>query len=107
MVRYWYSLTPLVVILTVTLLALPWLGLIALLFLALVALVALGLLASGVVFVPQMVVRSVGRRLHSRTGTGRQPAPSAARPSVGTAQSVPVGAAMLLASPPSEPERLT
>jgi hypothetical protein len=108
MVRYWYSCTPLVVILTVIPLALPWLGLIALMLFALIALAALGALAWGIVLVPHMLVRSVGRRRHSRSGTARQPAmPSAARSRVEPAQSMPAAAAVLLASPPSEPERLT
>jgi hypothetical protein len=107
MVRYWYSFTPLVVIPTVILLALPWLGVIALMLFALVALAVLGALTWLVVFVPHRLVRSVGRRLHSRSVTARQPALSAARLPVGPAQSMPAGAAVLLASPPSEPERLT
>ena len=107
MVRYWYSLTPLVVILTVTLLALPWLGLIALMLFALVALAALGALAWGVVFMLHMLVWSVSRRLHIRSGAGREAALSAARPRVGPAQSMPAGAAVLIASPPSDSERLT
>jgi len=108
MVRYWYSFTPLVVVLTAILLALPWLGLIALLFFALIALAALGALAWGIAFVARMVVRGVDRRRLSRSGTRRMPATRpAARPSVRPAQSVPAGAAVLLASPPSESERLT
>jgi len=107
MVRYWYSLTPLVVIPTVTLLALPWLGLIALMLFALMALSALGVLAWGIVFVPQMLVRSVRRPWHSRSGTERQPVMlPAARPRVGPAQSMPAGA-VLLANPPSDSERST
>jgi hypothetical protein len=108
MVRYWYSLPPLVVVLTVIPLALPWLGLIALMLFALIALAALGALAWGIVYVPHTVVRMVGRRRQSRSGTRRQQATlSAARPSVRPAQSMPAGAALLVASPPSESERLT
>ena len=107
MLRYWYSLTPLVVILTVFLLAAPWLGLIALMLFALIALAALAVLAWGIVFVPQMLVRSVGRRWHRRSATGPQPATlSAARPHVEPAQSMPAGA-LLFASPPSDSERST
>jgi hypothetical protein len=107
MVRYWYSLMPLVVTLTVILLAIPWLGLIALMLFTLIALAALGALAWGIVFVSQMLIRSVGRRWHSRSGSGNQPATlSAARPHVGPAESVPAGA-LLLASPPSDSERST
>jgi len=106
MVRYWFSFTPLVVIVTVVLLTLPWLGLIALMLLALVAIAALGALACGVVFVPRMLFRSVGRRLRSRRDTEEKPALSTVPPHVGPAQSMPAGA-LLLASPPSDPERLT
>jgi hypothetical protein len=108
MVRYWYSLPPLVVVATVFFLALPWLGLIALMLFALVALAALGALAWGIVLVPHMVIRAVGSRRQSRRGRKRQPVTlPAARPSVRPTQSMPVGAAVLLARPPSEPERLT
>jgi hypothetical protein len=108
MVRYWYSLTPLLVILAIIPLVLPWLGLIALMLFALFALAALGAVAWGVVFVSHILVRSIGRRLHGRSGTGRQPATVLApRPRVGTAQSLPAGAAVLVASPQSESERLT
>jgi hypothetical protein len=108
MVRYWYSLTPLVVVPTVIVFALPWLGLIALMFFALIALATLGTLAWGIVVVPQVLVRFVGRRLHSRNGTRRQPATlPAARPRAGRPQPMPTGAAVLLASPPPESERLT
>jgi hypothetical protein len=96
MVRYWYSFTPLVFVFAVIPLALPWLGLIALMLFAVIALAVLGALAWGIVFVPYMLVRSVGRRLRSRHGIGHQ-AP----------QSMPAGAVVLLASSPSESERLT
>src|SRR5689334_18079770 len=52
MVRYWFAWTPLVVVLAVIPLALPWLGLIALMLFALIALVALVALAWGLVLVP-------------------------------------------------------
>jgi hypothetical protein len=108
MVRYWYSLTPLVVIGTLIILSAPWLGLIALMVFVLVALAALGALVWGIVLVLQMLTRSVGRRWHSRSGAERPPATlSAARPPVAPAQSMPAGAAVLLASPPSESERST
>ena len=108
MLRYWYSFSPLVVILTVAIFALLWLGLIALMVLALIAFAALGALAWGFVVVPQMLVRFVGRHLHSRSDAPRQPATlPAARPRVGTAQPMPARAALLVASPPPDSERLT
>jgi hypothetical protein len=104
MVRYWFAFTPLVVVLTVVPLALPWLGLIALMLFALILLGALGALAWGIAFVPHWVVRAVGRRRHSRRDIRRLPATlSAARPS----RPMPAGAVLLLANPPSESERLT
>ena len=108
MVRYWYSLTPIVFVLAIIPLALPWLGLIALMLFALIPLAALGALALGILFVPHWVVRAVGRRRHNRSDMRRLPATlSAARPSVRPSQSAPAGAVLLLANPPSESERLT
>jgi len=108
MVRYWFSLSPLVVILTVVTLALPWLGLIVLMIFALIALASLGAIGWGIVFVLERVVRAVGRLRHSPSGTLRQPATlSAARPSTGPPRSMPAGATVVLASPPAESERLT
>ena len=107
MVRYWYSLAPFVVVLTVILLALPWLGLIALMLFALIVLAALGALAWGIVFVARRVVWAVGRRWYSRSDIRPRPATlTAARPSVRPSQPTPAGAVLLLA-PPSESERLT
>ena len=62
MVRYFYAWMPFVIVGTVVLLALPWLGLIALMVFALVALGALAALAWAIVFVPYMLVRAIGRR---------------------------------------------
>jgi hypothetical protein len=108
MVRYWYSLTPLVVVLTVILLALPWLGLVALMLFALIVLAALGGFGWGIVFVVRWVVWAVGRRRPSRSDLRRRRATlSAARSSVRPSQPTPAGAVVLLANPPSESERLT
>jgi hypothetical protein len=107
MVRYWYSLSPFIVILAVVTLALPWLGLIALMLFALVAVAALGALAWGIVFVPQLLARSARRRWRSLSDMGRQPAAlSTARPHVASAESMPA-APVLLVSQPSESDRLT
>ena len=59
MVRYFDAWTPLVIVGTVALLSLPWLGLIALVIFALVALAALAALAWAIVFVPYMLGRAV------------------------------------------------
>lgn len=81
MVRHFYALTPLVIVGTVVLLSLPWLGLIALMVFALVALGALAALAWGIVFVPYMLGRAIGRRWYMRGGAGPQTesAPSLAK----------------------------
>ena len=73
--RYFYAWTPFVIVGTVVLLSLPWLGLIALMVLALVALVALAALASAIVAVPYVLVRSIGRRWQAR-GVVHQPSPA-------------------------------
>jgi hypothetical protein len=71
MVRYFYAWTPLVIIGTVVLLSLPWLGLIALMIVSLGALAAL---AWAIVFVPYMLGRAISRR---RQG-GSVPSPQTA-----------------------------
>ena len=68
MVRYFYVWTPFVIVGTVVVVALPWLGVIGFMIVALVALVALAALAWAIVFVPYMLGRAVARRWHSRTG---------------------------------------
>ena len=61
--RYFYVWTPLVIVGTVVLLSLPWLGLIALMVFALVPLVAL---AWAIAFVPYMLSRAISGRWDSR-----------------------------------------
>jgi hypothetical protein len=104
MVRYFYAWTPLVIVGTVALLSLPWLGLIALM---LVALVALAALAGAIVAVPYMLGRAISRRWQ---GSGASPrtaaALSPANPGVRT-RSVPASATVLLANPRSEKRRMT
>jgi hypothetical protein len=73
MVRYFYALTPLVIVGTVVLLSLPWLGLVALMILALVALGAVGALAWAIVAAPYLLIRSIGRRWHGRSVAAHQP----------------------------------
>ena len=67
MLRYFYAFTPLVIVGTVFILTLPWLGLAALLVFALVALAALAALAWAIVVAPYLLVRSVARRWHARS----------------------------------------
>ena len=66
MVRYFYAWTPLVIVGTVFVLALPWLGLFALLAASLVAVIALAALAWAIVFVPYMLGRAIGHRWQIR-----------------------------------------
>ena len=75
MVRYFYAWTPLVIVGTVVLLSMPWLGLIALMILSLVALGALAALAWAIAFVPYTVSRAIGRHWRSRSGASPRPAP--------------------------------
>jgi hypothetical protein len=68
MVRYFYAWTPLVIVGTVVLLSLPWLGLIALMIAAPVALVALAALVWAILAVPYMLGRAISRRWQGRSG---------------------------------------
>jgi len=58
MVRYFYAWTPLVIVATVVLLSLPWLGLIAVMIVALAAMAAL---AWAIVSVPYLLVQAISR----------------------------------------------
>jgi hypothetical protein len=75
MVRYLCAWTPLVIVGTVALLTLPWLGLIAFVIFSLVALAALAALASAIVFVPYLLGRAISRYWQGRSGADQ---PSAA-----------------------------
>lgn len=65
---YFYAWTPLVILGTVVLLSLPWLGLIALMLVSLVSLVALAALAWAILAVPYMLGRALSRRWQGRSG---------------------------------------
>jgi hypothetical protein len=67
MVRYFYAVTPLVIVGAVVILSLPWLGLIALMIVSLVPLAAL---AWATVFVPHLLSRVISRW---RTRSGASP----------------------------------
>ena len=71
MVRYFYAWTPLVIVGTVVLLSMPWLGLIALMI---VALVVLSALAWAIVLVPYTLSRAIDRRRHEDRGATQQTA---------------------------------
>lgn len=74
MVSYFYAWTPFVLVGTVAILALPWLGLFALLVVALVAFAALAALAWAVIVAPYLIIRSIGHRWHGRT-VAHRPSP--------------------------------
>jgi hypothetical protein len=76
MVRYFYAWTPLVIVGTVVLLSLPWLGLIALIALLIVSLGVLAALVWAIVFVPYMLGRTISRRWQG--GSVPSPRPAAA-----------------------------
>jgi hypothetical protein len=73
MVRYFFGWIPLFFVCAIVLLAAPWLGLIALLV---VSLVVLPTLAVAVLFVPYLLVRQVGRGLHSHYAARSRTAPA-------------------------------
>jgi hypothetical protein len=104
MVRYFFAWMPLVIVATVVLLALPWLGLIALMLFSLVTLAAL---AGTIVAVPYMLGRAIGRRWQRASGASPRtaavlsPANSGAR----RTRRLPVGTAALLANAPAERDR--
>jgi quercetin dioxygenase-like cupin family protein len=75
MVRYFYSWTPLVVVGSVLLLALPWLGLVALVLAAFASVAALAALAWAIVEAPLAAGRAIGHRLHE-PGAASQPSPA-------------------------------
>ena len=104
MVRYFYAWTPLVIVGMVVLLSMPWLGLIALMIVAMVALVALAALAWAVVFLPYTLGRAISRGWRARSGASPRTAAalSPATSGVRANRSLPTGATVLLANPPSE-----
>ena len=67
MFEYFYAWTPLLIVGTVLLLALPWLGPIALLIGALAVLLALAALVWAIVAVPFMLSRAISRRWQGRS----------------------------------------
>jgi hypothetical protein len=73
MVRYFYGWTPLLIVGTLCILALPWFGLIVLMIVALVALPASAL---AIVSVPYMLGRAITRRWHGRNDSVGRAAPA-------------------------------
>jgi hypothetical protein len=79
MVRYFYGLTPLVIVTGVLFLSIPWLGLFALAVVALVGLATLAALAWAIVAAPYLLVRSLDRRWRKHAAIRAWRAPSLAR----------------------------
>jgi len=71
MLRYFYTWTPLVLVATIVILALPWLGVIALIVALLIAVTALAALAWAVVSALHALVRSVPQRSWHRVAQTR------------------------------------
>lgn len=76
MVRYFYAWAPLVIVGTLVILSLPWLGLIALMIFAIVAVTALAALAWAIVVAPYTLGRTINRLWHGRTIAIPRTAPS-------------------------------
>jgi hypothetical protein len=73
MVRYFYAGMPLVIVGTICILSLPWLGLIALMIVSLVALPAFAL---ATVSLPYLLGRAIARRRHGRREAVRRATPA-------------------------------
>lgn len=97
MANYFYNWTPIVVIGTVLILGLPWLGLFALIFVASFVFAALATVALGLAWTIAAVGRAIGREWHrlsgASDGTAPAPRPSVRRPT----QLVPLGATVMFA----------
>ena len=103
MVRYFYQWMPLVIVGTVVLLSLPWLGLIALIALILVSLVALAALGWAIVAVSYVAGRAINHRWQARRSASPRTA-AVVSPANSGVRRVRSGrkAAVLLANPPAE-----
>jgi len=100
MLSYCYAWTPLVILGSFALLAIPWLGLIALMVVLAASLVALAGLAWAILWVPLRLGRAVVRRRQGRSVAARMPVTTVTWQNTGhPIQSAP--ATVLLTSPPS------
>lgn len=109
MLSYCFSWTPLVILMTVVLLSLPWLGLIALFVFSLFALGLLATLAWTVIWVPRTLSLAVRNRWRVRSGASRRTATATGlaldTPSVRPTGPVPVTASVLVAGRTTERDR--
>ena len=106
MLSYCYSWTPLVILMTVVLLALPWLGLIALFVFSLLLFGLLATLVWTVIWVPRTVTLAVRDRWRAHHGASR-PAVKATALSLDTSSvrptaPVPVVASVLFVDRPTD-----
>jgi hypothetical protein len=100
---YCYAWTPLVVVGSVALLALPWLGLIALLVIVAGLLTLLAGLLTAVVWLPFATGRVLYRRWQAGAGRGFRPEapPPWTRPPRPSSGSVPAGVTAVVSNPRS------
>jgi hypothetical protein len=103
---YCYSWTPLVILMTAVLLALPWLGLIALFVFTLLLFGLLATLLWTVIWVPRTVILAVRNRWQVRDSASRPTATATAlsldTSSVRPTAPVPVAASLLFADRPAD-----
>ena len=106
MLSYCYSWTPLVILVTVVLLSLPWLGLIALFVLSLFVLGLLATLVWTVIWVPRTLSLAVRNRWRVRDGASRRTVTATAlsldTSSVRPTGPVPVATSVLFADRPTD-----
>ena len=109
MLSYCYAWTPLVILMTVVLLSLPWLGLIALFVFSLLVLGLLAALAWTVIWVPRTLSLAVRNRWRVRKSASRRtataPGLSLDTSSVRPTGQVPVAASVLFANRPVDRDR--
>ena len=107
MLSYCCSWTPLVILTSVALLSLPWLGLIALFVLSLFVLGLLATLAWTVIWVPRTLSLAVRNRWRVRNRASRATALSLDTSSVQPADPLPVAASVLFADRSDRPGSMT
>ena len=109
MLSYCFSWTPLVILMTVVLLSLPWLGLIALFVFSLFVLSLLATLAWTVIWVPRTLSLAVRNRWRVRNSASRRTATDTAlsldTSSVRPTGPMPVAASVLFANRPTDQDR--
>jgi hypothetical protein len=105
MLSYCYAWTPLVIIGSFALLALPWLGLIALFVLLAGALALLVGVVAAVVWLPLRVGRAIVARLHARIEQRTLSRGTRPRTVPGRQPTMPAGATAFISDPRSRRDR--